>query len=369
MKRICFICGNYYEQFVGGAEYQLYLLAQVLSRMLYDVFYIYIDSGDKFHKNLNINLVPIKKRKILRWLLGNYFFLDYSILLNTLKKIDPDIIYQRVGFAYTGIAAKYALLYNKISILHISSDNDLIKNNYKISKNILFQYVDKKFIEYSIKNSHFVICQSNNQKHLLKTNYNRECSIIYPNSHPPPTEKYNKSLPIKIVWVANIKSIKKPELFIKLTNHFKNNNNVLFLMIGHACNNKYKNYLLNKSKKIDNFKYLGKKSMSEVNEILAKSHILINTSETEGYPNVFIQAWLRRVPVISLNVNPDNVLELNKIGFHSKTFDQMIENVHLLINNNKLREEMGERAMQYAFNHHILDNNINNIISFLNNVV
>jgi glycosyltransferase involved in cell wall biosynthesis len=44
---------------------------------------------------------------------------------------------------------------------------------------------------------------------------------------------------------------------------------------------------------VTNVDYLGARRQREVNELLARAHVLVNTSITEGYPNTFIQAWQR----------------------------------------------------------------------------
>lgn len=365
--KIVFI-SSYFPMSTGGAEYQSYLLAKCLSKYYEVPFVSIVESGhtiptDKF------KVYPIYKREILRKILNRYFILDYKLLTKLLMRINPDIIYQRVGFAYTGIAARYSKQYNKKMIWHISSDNDVRKFRFHINRNILTDYIDKKCLEYGIKKTDYIVCQTKYQKMLLKRNYGKKCDLFLPNFHPTPTTDINKKPPLKILWIANIKHLKQPEYFINLAENFAGQHSLQFIMIGKGGNNMYMKHLSRKISKLDNLNFLGEKPFDEVNKILSGAHILVNTSKYEGFPNTFIQAWMRRVPVVSLDVDPDGVLEKNKIGFHSGTFEQMVKDVQLLIENEKLREEIGARALQYAFENHTIEKNINKIISLIEQII
>ena len=89
---------------------------------------------------------------------------------------------------------------------------------------------------------------------------------------------------------------------------------------------------------------------------------MVNTSDFEGFPNTFIEAWMRGVPVISLNVDPDNILERKKIGFHSRTYNKLCKQLTFLMNNESVRNEMGMRAYQYAKAYHSKEMMVNRVL-------
>lgn len=254
-------------------------------------------------------------------------------------------------------------------IWHIASENDVKPVQFCFQKSYLIDYIDQKIMEYGTKNADYIIGQAKYQDKYLKENYKRSCNQIIPNMHPLPIEKKHKERPLKIAWVANLKEWKQPHLFIELVKKFANITSIQFKMIGRDSDDKYQNQLRQQYLDLPNFEYIGEKSIAQVNYILNQSHILINTSlPKEGFPNSFIQAWLRSVPTISLNVDPDDVIKKYRLGFHSGAFDQMVSDLESLIFNEELLNKMSENARQYAEKHHSLEGNISKILAVFENV-
>lgn len=362
MPKICFILGTYWSYTKGGSEYQAKILIDYLQNKGYRIVGIY--AGDKCAKvNVDgVEVYSLRRPKLLSKL-GSPFSLDSLKMISILNNIQPDVIYQRIGSAYTGIAAYYARKNNCRMIWHIASEIDVKPFQFGWKKAIRpFNYLDKKFLEYGIKNADYIIGQAEYQNGLLRENYGRECDLIVPNFHPMPKYEIRKKAPVKVVWVANFKKLKQPEVFIKLAKEFKDYKNVKFIMIGRPGQKNWQAKLENRIDKLNNLEYLGERPNNYVNRILCESHIFVNTSAYEGFPNTFIQAWMRRVPVVSLNVDPDGVIEHNKIGFHSRSFEKLVSHTRQLIENKRLREQMGKRAYEFAVRAHSLDANIEKMI-------
>lgn len=351
--KICILTQNYYKFTNGGAEIQCKYIADHLSSREHDIYYIFLHQENIRFREDNINLFGIKKKRQLNKIFGEIVY--FRRVLYLLKKIAPDFIYHRNLSNFSLPVINYCRKHECKSILHIAHKRD-VEKNITGSKNIvsnLIGYYGKTKI---LKNFSFIIAQAKYQDKLLKKNYNRPADLIFPNIHPKPIGKIEKKKSIKkVVWVANLKKWKQPEKFIELAKSYQDSK-IEYIMIGRDLQNEWSSNLKRKIKKLSNLEYPGELSIYKINRILAESHIFVNTSLAEGFPNTFIQALMRKVPVVSLNVDPDNILKRYNIGFHSRNFSQMVKDVKKLVENNELRENMGEKAQRYAYRKHTFNN-------------
>lgn len=362
MKRIVILTEHYFESVMGGAEQQISLLVPELLRLGYEVHYIYINYDCNSKPTFNVNLHPVQAKELSRRF-GQNIFLYKTAICRILKKIKPDYIYQQSTSSLCGIAATYTKKNNCKLIWHIAARGGVLPYHFTSFRTMVFDYLDKKCAEYGIRNADYIVGQTKYQEGLLFDNYGKKCDVIAGNWHPEPNEKCNKELPVKVVWVANIKPHKQPEIFVDLAEKLQNVNNVEFVMIGRPMSGGYQQMLEKRISKLGNLKYLGEISNNEVNRLLSLSHILVSTSKSEGFSNTFIQAWMREVPVISLNVDPDDLLKKKGLGFHSGGFENLVMDTKKLINNLSLLELMGKRAKVYANSKHSLTE-MNKVIGF-----
>lgn len=339
---------------MGGSEYQVSCLVEHLVRQdRYDICYLARRVSADFSPN-GYKIIKVADATGIRRF-GE--FLDAPRLLKLLRQIRPDIIYQRVGCGYTGIAAYYARRNTCKVIWHVAHEMEVEPFNRVISKNMVFRYIDKKTLEYGIRNVSEIIVQTSRQQALLAQHYHRIAVARIDNGHPLPQEKIEKPAVVEIVWVANLKPWKQPEIFIRLVKDLQYLSEVKFTMIGsRAWPVERHDEFLQEVKHLKNLSYLGGCPQSQVNAVLARAHIFINTSVQEGFPNTFIQAWMRQLPVVSLNVNPDNVLDDQRIGFCSGSYDQLKQNVIYLLDRPEVRQRMGIDAQNYAFSTYSMNN-------------
>jgi glycosyltransferase involved in cell wall biosynthesis len=146
-------------------------------------------------------------------------------------------------------------------------------------------------------------------------NYSKKSNLIMPNISPDVYMRRPKSVSNKkkVLWVANIKEQKGPDIFLKLAKEFSSHKNIEFHMAGKVLS-RYDEEIKAKADNAENLVYHGELPLDEINRLMSKAHLFVNTSKYEGFPNTFIQAWMNKTPVLSLNVDPDDIIERNGLG-------------------------------------------------------
>ena len=369
MKKILFLSGYFNIQNKhsnqGGAEYQNYLLKNELEKRDFCCYFIAI--GDKNEIKRDGNTIIIYFEKKISRKFGRDFFFYFFKLNQLIKRIKPQIIYQRSSISWTGYASLISKKIDSRFIWAIASDEDVNKFQFEKISNTLFNFIDNKIAAIGKKKADIIIAQTKFQSDQLLKNFGRKANIVVPNYHPIPKENcIKKEDTFNVVWVANFSENKQPMKFVEVAKEIgKKGLPIQFIMIGRPYNNNYLHEVMKEFKTTANFEYLGVLKQEEVNRVLSESHVLINTSKYEGFSNVFIQAWMRSLVVISLNANPDNVLREHKIGFCTNgRLDLMIETILELFNERQKWNELSSRSLNYGLENHSIEKQMKTIIPF-----
>ncbi len=341
---------------MGGAQFQAQGLISVLADSGgYDVYYLarHVKAG---YTSETHEVVQICRPGVLQKF-GTFF--EALQLFSLLRTIKPDIIYQRVGCAYTGVAAYYAKK-NDIKLLwHVASTIDCSTDKFSVNRFLRrpHKYIEKRLLEYGVRHASIVVAQTEDQSALLNKHYGRNADFVIRNFLAIPPAPDKSSSTINVLWIGNFKLLKQPQHFIEIASRLSKIKRARFVMIGAPSSDTgWQTELDEKIENIPALEHVGSLSQNEVNDFLARSHILVNTSTHEGFSNTFVQAWMQQVPIVSLNVNPDRIFDTYDIGKLANDIDNLTHQVKVLIEDDSLREKMGARARSYATINHSMEN-------------
>jgi len=268
---------------MGGAEYQVKLLLNELTNSSdVEVWYL--------ARNVDSDYRPesYEIRKVGNST-GMRYALDAPGILKALREIRPHSIYCRVGTAYLGVAAAYCKHNDCKLVWHVAGLDDVNKAAFSLRK-LGFPMLDKWLLEYGLRRANAIVVQSQEQADALQRNYHQQAAAIVRNFHPAPSEKVEKAEAITVVWIGNLKRVKQPHLFIDIADKLRGSG-AQFVMIG-ANQLPASEYAELKQRIHSNpaLKYVGALEQAQVNAYLCQSHVLVNTSISEGFPNTFIRA-------------------------------------------------------------------------------
>ena len=341
----------------GGAEYQIGLLMDVLvASNRYNIHYLahFVDARART-RNYNVHRIG-KGGPIPR--LG--YVMDGLSLYRKLREIGPALIYQRVACAYTGICALFSRRNGVPLLWQVAHDTDVMPQLLDVGRNLVRLRLEKLAVEFGLRHASAIAVQTERQAALLQRHYHRAADIIVRNFHPSAAEPIDKSGPLTVVWIANLKPWKRPEVFVRLAGNLSALAGVRFVMVGAPTGTSGKQSwqegLMRSIGLTANLQYLGEKSQSEVNQLLARVHIFVNTSTQEGFPNTFIQSWLRDVAVVSLDVDPDQVLEREHVGILAGSETHLAAAVRDLVEHPEVRAGYVQRGREHAVRRHSMLN-------------
>jgi glycosyltransferase involved in cell wall biosynthesis len=99
---------------------------------------------------------------------------------------------------------------------------------------------------------------------------------------------------------------------------------------------------------LPNVDYRGQAAPEEARQVIADAALLLSTSDGEGFPNVFVQAWSSGTPVVSLTIDPDEIIQRKGLGSVAGSLDKAIAEIKALMGTLRLREEIAVRARQHV---------------------
>lgn len=361
------IINQHISDLLGGSEMQCDLIASGLAKRGHNVIYGAVNPKKDNYRGFGYKIIPLN--------IGNK-----EELFDLVRREKPDIVYWRFNKKHFYKSAKIIKKAGVPLVFAVSHINDTIKYSHKNILSFLWFLRKPKLIKKVLKDSLIsrydyngfkyvdgIAFQLNNQvkRNLIK---NKKYAVIK-NSVLTKKDDFQWDKEY-CLWVANIKASKQPEKYIELVKSLmKSYPRIDFLMIGNIQNESYKGIIEKANRDLSNFHYLGGKTLEEVNGALEKALCLIHTCKPEGFPNNLIQAWAQGCPTVSLEYDPDNLIEKEKLGFVSGSVEKMAEDLSSIIENNDLREEMGERVKKFASSSFGPDRMVDEIESFLDKII
>lgn len=360
-KKVCFVSLSAHSVFdqsqstrQGGAEIQMYLLAKEIAHDgEMDVAFIIGDTNKKreiTHPDFPVLIAQstTEESPLLSKIKGVWV---------ALKRENADMYLTTTKSNVSIVVALFCILYRKKHIHRTANQPDVDESYRKwpIFKRILYQFM--------IRNASTIIVQHKEHQELLKKNY-RKNSVIVKNgfdlSTVMPTSISQKQ---GVLWVGRNVKAKQPDIILSLAQRL---GDVPFIIICNTSENPYIPNLKEQCEALPNVHFLEYIPLGEIQDFFSKARVFVSTSIHEGFPNTFIQAGLSGTPIISLNVNPNNMFDTHPCGIYTKgDFDLLERSLDTLLTNDTLWNSLSKGIVSYVQENHDIKKNSKILIDLL----
>jgi glycosyltransferase involved in cell wall biosynthesis len=285
-------------QVVGGAEVQQCVIARLLAASGYRVSMICFDYGQP--SPVSIDGVTVHKSfrpdagvPVLRFLHPRL-----STMWRVLREVDADVYYQRSSAMWTGVVAEFCRRHGKRSIYAGASDRD-----FEIGQEQILHARDRWIYRRGVARVDRVVAQNAFQIESCRRNHGRE-AVLIPSCYqlPPDRKAGNAGNADAILWVGTIHRYKRPHWLLDMAERLRERR---FVLVGGPSVDAEKAWpgyfedIRRRAEGLANVEFTGFLPLPQVEKQFDRARVLVLTSEYEGMPNVFLQAWARGVPTVA----------------------------------------------------------------------
>lgn len=328
-------------RYIGGESVQHVLLARAWRDLGHDVSIVVHDEGQGPKKAID-GITAIAAHTRNGGIPGLRFFHPRaSKLVGALSTADADVYYQSPAGANTGITAWYSHMTGRRFLFRVASDSDCEKEHGRI------RFLrDRMLFNFGLNRADVIAAQTQVQAQMLRENHGLESSVVNMMVEPPQRSAVPQEKDIDVLWLSNLRALKRPELVLELARQLPH---VKFTLAGGPMpgGQTYFDDVAAAAERLPNVTMPGAVKYADTGTLFDRAKIFLNTSSIEGFPNTFLQAWIRGVPVVSF-FDPDNLVNRLQIGRIATSLDDMREAIRGLLDVNTYRELIGRRAREFA---------------------
>jgi glycosyltransferase involved in cell wall biosynthesis len=336
---------------IGGVERQTSFMARWLAARGHRVSLITWDEGQRDGVEIDgVRILKIcKQDEGIRGV--RFIHPRWTSLNKALRRADADVYYQNCGEYVTGQIALWCRFKKRRFVYSVAANADCqadLPLMPKLRERILYRY--------GLRNADRIVVQTQIQQQMLVRNFGCDPVVIPmpcqgPDDlefKPPDPPDPGRSL---ILWVGRICEVKRADKFLELARMCPDLN---FQLIGPGDGSEYSRKVIVRAKEIPNISFYGPATYEQLTQFYLRASCLCSTSDFEGFPNTYLEAWSFGLPVIT-TFDPDNIVAEKNLGAAASDVPGLARSVRNLLASPDLWKSASANARQYYVENHSIE--------------
>lgn len=335
------LAAQYRGELVGGESVQQTLLARALARRGHDVSMVTADYGQQDGAAWE----GIRVYKAYGFEAGlpvlRFLHPRATGLWRALRRADADLYYVSCAGAQVGLAAMFCARFGRRLVFRTASDADCDPSR------LLVRYArDRWLYGFGLRRADAILVQTAAQARALESGYALAGRLAGMFAESAPAARRD----IDLLWVSNIRQLKRPDRALRLAAQLPE---FALHMAGGPLRGEEALYteVERAARARPNITFHGRLPYAEASDLYGRARLLVNTSEVEGFPNSYLQAWGRGVPVVTL-IDPDQVIEREGLGIAVRSAEELPQAIDALLWQPAAWQAASERCRAYMAREH-----------------
>ena len=323
---------------VGGSERQQWLLARALASSGWTVCV-----GIRQHLQLGEcrTIEGVEFHGIMQ---GQYL-VDWYRFLSSSR---PDWLYWRGASHLLGPLIWIAHLLGVQTIFAAAFDTDVHPRSALTARQAWWP-----LYAWGLSKTERLFVQHGGQLEELPSRWRSKALVVRSIAHMHRNTKPHSCREPYVAWVGMLRQPKRPDLLVEIA---ERSPQIRYVVCGgattHRSRSGYSQRLIEQFRGLPNIEFRGQVVPEEAERVIAEAAALLCTSDQEGFPNTFLQAWSYGTPVVTLQIDPDSIIKRLELGAVTGTVDATVEQLQRLLASPQERQAIAARACEYIRSHH-----------------
>jgi len=336
---------------IGGVERQTSLMAKWLAARGHRVSLVTWDEGQKDGESIDgVQVFKLCRRNA--GLPGLRFFRPrWSSLNAAMKRADADVYYHNCGEYVTGQVAMWCRRHGRKFVYSVASDPDCdvrLPEMHSLRERLLYRH--------GLNRADRVIVQTCKQQEMLREGFHRE-SVVIPMPCPGPSDaEYadcvrNRNDSQRVLWIGRVCEQKRPDRLLDLA---EAHSDLSFDFVGPFADTQYARQVRQRATRLANVTIHGPATRERVSEFYRRARVMCCTSDFEGFPNTFLEAWSWGLPIVS-TFDPDDLILRKGLGYVGTNIAELATGIRTLLSSKERWNAFSLAARRHYGGNHTMD--------------
>lgn len=354
--KICLVAHNAYgavsargKGHWGGVERQTALMARWLAARGHTISVVTWGDGDipgseEWHDGVRVITLCSRHAGVpgLR-----FFHPRWTSLVRALARADADLYYHNCAEYVTGQVALYCRRHGRRFVYSVASDPECDPRLPTLGT-----FRERYLYRYGLSHADLRIVQTRHQQRMLAQGFGLDAIVLPMPCEGPQTfcaPPRPARVGARVLWVGRLAPVKRLEWLLELAEQLSL---LRFEVVGQLdAPREYLDPLLQRLERLPNVHWYGPVPPQRMSVFYRSAALLLCTSQYEGFPNTFLEAWAHGLPVVS-TVDPDGLIAAHGLGAVAHDVAGLAAAVRELLEVSGRWMTASQRARRFFLEHH-----------------